>query len=383
LLADRGIEHTRPWTPSVAGFGHAAYALGNGRSPLEVCIVPAGGRPKRDAVRELWKARQGRQASPLLLVCPFTVNGFDLAQICGPGEQDMTVHEVDLDRAIGLGAAALKEPSGPAAVRYLREHTPSETRDFAGLRNMGMFAAHTLRTRVRERPDWADAVHRGQQLRAREGRDLITGLGFTIDSDNSPVAVLRAPDERARGVAVFLDRGEGYEATGGRFGESSALSLAFTRADRDNIPFVLLTRGPEIRLYAASGYQGVGRKGQAETYIQADLGLMSTDETGYLPLIFSAEALSQDGSFAQILEWSKDFSTGLSERLRQRVYDDVVPGLAVAIVKEHAPKDHDPELDSLLRGDARRAVPIAVPRLRRGPRPAAVPHQRALPAQRA
>ena len=107
-----------------------------------------------------------------------------------------------------------------------------------------MFAAHTLRTRVRERPDWPEAVQRGQLLRDKEGRDLITALGFTIDSANSPVTVLRGPDERARGVAVFLDQSEGYEATGGRFGESSALSLAFTRADRDNIPFVVLTRGP-------------------------------------------------------------------------------------------------------------------------------------------
>ena len=130
FLADRGIEQTRPWTPPVMGFTEGAYALGRGNAPLEVCIVPAAGRPKRDAVRELSKVRQGRQASPLLLICPFSVDSSALAHTCGPGEQDMAVHEVDLDRAIGLAVAALKEPSGPAAVRYVREHAPSERSGF-------------------------------------------------------------------------------------------------------------------------------------------------------------------------------------------------------------------------------------------------------------
>ena len=76
---------------------------------------------------------------------------------------------------------------------------------------------------------------------------------------------------------------------------------------------------------------------------------MNADEIGYVPLIFSAEALSQHGSFEEILEWSKDFSAGLSERLRQRVYEDVVPGLAVAIANQHAAPGHQAvgDLDSL------------------------------------
>jgi hypothetical protein len=125
------------------------------------------------------------------------------------------------------------------------------------------------------------------------------------------------------------------------------LSLAFTRAERDNVPFVLFTRGPEIRLYAVSGYAGVGRKGQAETYVQANVALLGDDETGFLPLIFSADALLDGGTFGEVLEWSRDFSAALSVRLRERVYVDVVPGLAVAIADEHARHGDSGSLDEI------------------------------------
>jgi hypothetical protein len=348
LLAGRGVEGARPWSPpdDPAGlFGDGVYYLGPGSPPLEVCVVPASARPKRDQIRELWRARHGRQASPLLLVCPFVVQGSVDAQICGPTEKDLAVAEVDFEQAIGLALGALSEPNSTAAVRYLRERAPSETEDFVGLRNQGMLASHTLRERVRARPDWADACERGKQLRGREGRDLVEALDFTIEPSNTPVSVLRAPDERARGVAVFLDRGEGYDSAGGRFGESSALSLAFTRADRDNIPFVVLTRGSEIRLYAANRYEGVGRKGQAETYVQADLALIADDEAGYVPLIFGADALQGGGSFEQILTWSRDYSADLSGRLRDRVYIEVVPLLAVAVAEQHSGDAPNEELD--------------------------------------
>src|SRR5688572_12832952 len=74
LFADHGVEGSRPWTPPTATaglFAAGVFYLGGGHPALEVCVVPASARPKRDQVRDLWRARQGRQASPLLLICPF------------------------------------------------------------------------------------------------------------------------------------------------------------------------------------------------------------------------------------------------------------------------------------------------------------------------
>jgi len=347
-FADRKVEGERPWHPRAGddSLSGGFFYVGNGNPPLEVLVVPSDGRPRRDQVRQLWRTRQGRQASPLLLVVPFLQNGSTDAHLCGPTDADLTVRELAYEQAVGLAAGALAEPSGQAAIRFLHEQTPKEGQDFHGLINQGMFAAYTLQGRVREMPEWAAAVKQGQKLRAQEGRALIGALGYSIESTNTPVHVLRAPNDQARAVAVFLDRDEGPESEGGRFGDTSALSQAFTRAERDNIPFVLFTRGPEIRLYAVSGYEGVGRKGQAETYVQANVSLLSDDETGFLPLIFGAAALLDGGSFEQILDWSRTFSAGLSARLRERVYVEVVPDLAVAIAEAHA--EHDGDADRSL-----------------------------------
>src|SRR5690606_23559008 len=57
---------------------------------------------------------------------------------------------------------------------------------------------------------------------------------------------------------------------------------------------------------------------------------------GYLPLIFSASALVEDGTFEELLRHSRDFAAALGERLRDRVYDEVVPRLAQAIGQAYA-----------------------------------------------
>src|SRR5690606_4914449 len=49
--------------------------------------------------------------------------------------------------------------------------------------------------------------------------------------------------------------------------------------------------------------------------------------------ITSAEALIPGGSFGHILKQSADYAADLSGRLRERVYEEVVPRLARALVK--------------------------------------------------
>ena len=54
----------------------------------------------------------------------------------------------------------------------------------------------------------------------------------------------------------------------------------------------------------------------------------------YLWLLYSAEALAADGSLRQILAESHRFAGSLAERLRERIYDEVVPVLAQGIAAE-------------------------------------------------
>lgn len=108
---------------------------------------------------------------------------------------------------------------------------------------------------------------------------------------------------------------------------------------------------------------GVGRKGQTQTYVELDLSLLTAVRSGYLALLFSPDALSDNGAITKLLGESSRYATGLSERLRDRIYDDVIPTLAVAVAdKLHVvdlPKDQ--QNDAL--GDAYHQAMIILFRL--------------------
>jgi hypothetical protein len=103
-----------------------------------------------------------------------------------------------------------------------------------------------------------------------------------------------------------------------------------------------------VRLYSARSDTGVGRNGPAETFIEINLSLLGPDAAGYLPLLFGARALADDGTITEILRQSADFATELGSRLRERLYD-AVPGLAMAVAQ------HQDVTGALGAGDLRRA----------------------------
>lgn len=56
---------------------------------------------------------------------------------------------------------------------------------------------------------------------------------------------------------------------------------------------------------------GIGRKGLAETWFELDLALVDEATAGYLPLVFSADALAERGSTRQILAASSQYAVDL------------------------------------------------------------------------
>ena len=94
---------------------------------------------------------------------------------------------------------------------------------------------------------------------------------------------------------------------------------------------MILTRSSEIRLYAARADTGVGRKGRAETFVELNLALLPAELAGYLHLLFSVDALIENGTLDAILGDCERFAADLAERLRERVYYETVPRLASAI----------------------------------------------------
>ena len=131
----------------------------------------------------------------------------------------------------------------------------------------------------------------------------------------------------------MLRESESAEAGSARFNSLSPISYALKKADDENLSWVILTQGSRLRLYATDVGAGVGRRGRTETYIECQPSLLAEEHTPYLWLLYSAEALTPDGSLRQVIEGSQRFAGDLAERLRERIYDHVVPELARGIAE--------------------------------------------------
>lgn len=324
----------RPWAVPDGGranFTAAGYHLGKGNPPLEVAVVTTDRKPNEGDVRNLWKRRRGNTPSPLLLVVIYPTAEGDRASVCGPTGEDPAVYsDRDPGQVERLAAAALDEPDRHAASRLLTSMLPEHGE---GLRNVGMFAEHHLRDRVPQRQDWPALTASAQTLLGLRGQELVKALGFTIEARGA-ANVLRS-DRQAAALAVFLDENEAPDAAAARFNGVTPAFWALSRARSENLPFAVLTRRDEIRVYATSENAGVGRKGGTETFVAANLALLPDDQAAYLPLLFGADALVPDGTFDQLLSESQEYSVELGARLRQRVYEQTVPHLAQAIGNRH------------------------------------------------
>ncbi|MCC6643086.1 MAG: hypothetical protein IT386_18140 [Deltaproteobacteria bacterium] len=133
-------------------------------------------------------------------------------------------------------------------------------------------------------------------------------------------------------MAVLLNRDEAPELQAERFSSLSPITYALAVADRENVPYVVLQHGAKVRIYPSRVGVGVGRRGRTETYVECHAGLLRDVDAAYLWLLCSAEALAEGGSLDQLIEESGRFSGDLAERLRERIYESVIPRLAEGIV---------------------------------------------------
>ena len=253
--------------------------------------------------------------------------------LCGPaGEQPMVQHDVENSQAERLAEVALGEPSHHAATRFLLANLPELDSPMPGLRNVGLLATQELRVGVPERADWRTSRERARPLLGLRGRQLVESLGYGIDvlSINTSMLTING---RNRAIAVFCDEDEPFDAPAQRFNGTSPVSQALAVADQKAVDWVILTRSSEIRLYAARRDTGVGRKGRAETFVELNLSLLPAELAGYLHLLFSVDALIENGTLETILDRSADFAAELAMRLRERVYFQTVPALAEAIAR--------------------------------------------------
>lgn len=323
------------------GFKPTGLAIGNGSQALEIVVAKSSSTPTVSSMRGLWNDRRGQRAVPLLCVILYG----DKAAIIGPSGEEPPVHkDLDKDYIEKLCLKALDKPNRHMATRFILDMLPDVETMIPGLRNEGLFATHELSYGVPKRSDWEKANTNSKKVLAKSGTGIITSLGYDIEQTSGPESILRFSGQSSA-VALFLNQNESPDAKSERFSNTTPTTYGISRATRNRIPYLLSIKERTLRLYPVESGVGIGNKGLTETYVEVDLDLITEEKAGYLWLIFSGEALAPDGSFDDILERSKDYATDLGERLRQRIYDDVVPDFAEAIARARDLKD--PTADEL------------------------------------
>ncbi|MBT8607047.1 hypothetical protein G6656_01960 [Polynucleobacter paneuropaeus] len=300
--------------------------LGKGTNALEVAFYQSPIKPNTISISKVWTDRKAGRSSPILTVIQYP----DGVALCGPsGDQPPIFHINDLGQAERISRAALLESDRHAAIRFLTQALPSLETQLPGITNEGLFALHALSENMAGRADWVHAKELAKKAVDKSNIELLKALGFSIERLDNLTNLLKSQDRRTA-LAVMLQEGEIEETGLERFNNLSPVSYALTKADKEGLPWVVFIQGNRIRLYSTKNI-GVGRRGRTETYIECQPTLLSDNDLSYLWLLFSADALTDSGSVESLIADSKRFSGALAERLRERIYDIVVPELAAGI----------------------------------------------------
>jgi hypothetical protein len=314
-------------TPQKVYFGPDPHGLGG----FQVAVATTTVAPSRQLLRDLFAARKGKTAISLLVAAVHN----ETVHIIGPDPQAQPI-VLPLEQAERQLRSVLSEPDVLAATERLAGFRKAhDSTGVAGFTNSGLFASHHLMRNVPQRSDWEALGENAAPLLSKRGKQLIQGLGFGTQPGPNGTMLLSTGDHPPRAVAVLLDDSEHFDAKTQRF-QLSPVAFGLAVASRQEVPWLVVLRKDQIRLYPGHDGVGVGSKGQAETFFELDLSTIESDYAALLPLIFSSEALVADGTAVELLNDSARYATELGARLRDRIYDEIVPPLAVEIAERLA-----------------------------------------------
>lgn len=329
-------ERTVAWADAPAGVGDSVVVFGRddaGAGAIQVGVVRVPARPTKGLLDDLWKSR-GTRAPMGFIVAAVTPDGVWLHYPTSTAGVP-PIGPVTVGQAERQLQAVLDEENGLAAhgrMRAIQEAMSSA--GTAGFSNHFLFATYHLNRDVPRRADWESAGEKAAPILAKRGLELVTALGFDTEPAGSDrVLVLRTASGPRRAVAVLLRDDEHFDQRSAAY-QLTPVAKALEVAGREDVPWVIALRKSTLRLYPGRDGVGVGQRGQSETFFEIDLDLLAPEQAALLTLIFSAEALDANGSAQQILDGSGRYAADLGARLRDRVYEGVVPGIALAIADQ-------------------------------------------------
>lgn len=314
--------------------------------PLQICAFDSNVALSDGKIENAWEARRGNTAASVLIVA---VNG-KMVDMAGPVTRQGVLpimRGIEISDALRILKLAKDSPDSFSAIKFLHLAFGSAHSDLPGLNNSGLFADHVLQEVVQEAAspyniEYKNAAAKALPLLVTSNKELIHGLGFKVTSNDSRTDILIDADDRQVALAVLLHENESPDSASPAFNNQTPISHALTQASRRNLKWVI-TLAPDrtIRLYPAVLNVGVGRRGATETFIELHAGLLKDDNAGLLWMLFSADALTDQGSVTRLLEDSTRFSGSLAKDLRERIYVEVMPRLAkgIADARRHPNKN--------------------------------------------
>jgi hypothetical protein len=346
LVGKSPIDWARP-EGCPAGFEPRQVVNGNGSGlAIEIVITKwtKGDLPNREALTRLHKIRVNERATPVVLVVELENGG---ALVFGPNPAAAPLGPLPQEQVQRLLQASLDEPTVVAARNRLAGLMQSiDSTAMPGVKNSGLFANHELMNGVPQRADWTTACESSVSKLSLKGQQLIDKLGYSSGRAGAHALLLTGTGPRPEAIAVMLDEREAFDADSPRF-TISPVAYGLKMAAQQGVPWLIMLRGTQLRLYPARIEFGVGRKGLAETFFEVDLPQLTKDNAGYVDLVFSAKALAEGGTTYEILKSSTQYAVALGARLRDKVYEDIIPELSVAVADALIELDYEMDAEGL------------------------------------
>jgi hypothetical protein len=281
--------------------------------------------PSRETLRVLHLARKGKSNVQLIVGAVFG----ELIWLFGPDDRAEVIEAFPLNQGLRQLQSALSEPNAISAYARLGQFRRAmDSTSLPGFINNGLFASHHIRENVPKRSDWSAQCEMAKPWLVLRDENLIKAMGYKTEKAAGHALILTSGTPVPRAVAVLLGESEQFDSASPKHSPLSPVAWGLNVAARQSVSWLIILRKDQIRLYPARDGVGVGQKSQVETYFEVDLAAIDVQKAGLLALIFSAEALDEKGSIRELLEGSQKFALQLGLRLRERIYEHVVPNLA-------------------------------------------------------